>query len=184
MVGAHQGNLDLRLLKDPKYALRVEARIRVSHAPKRVNLHLNTQRTMNFHAHLMEFDIPDTSTWHTISLTTHGFDAVPGDTVYGQLALMDWGLERYLVDLDYYRVDIVNVDSAGADQGVQVPCRPPIAETSAFRYHLPVVQDAIVDKEYRGKNFDDWSSEDEGRIASLLTVSGTQFVIMRWDLSP
>jgi hypothetical protein len=177
------GSMNLQILKNPKYAVRVEARIRVSDAPKRVNLHLNTQRTTDFHTHLMEFDIPDTSTWHTISMTTHGFDAVPGDTIYGQLALMDWGLGNYRVDLDYYRVDIVEVDSAGADQGVQVPYRPPIPETSAFRCHLPVIQDGIVDKEYGDKNFDDWSSGDEGDIVSLLTVSGTQFAIMRWDLS-
>lgn len=112
-------NMDLRVLSSPKYALRIETRIRVSDAPKRVNLHLNTQRTSDFHAHLMEFDIPDTLNWHTISMTTHGFKAVPGDSVCGQLALMDWGLEKYRVDLDYFKVDIVNTDSAGPDRGIQ-----------------------------------------------------------------
>lgn len=71
-------DMDLSLLSKANYALRVEARIRVSDAPKRVNLHLNSQRTTDFHSHLMEFDIPDTLNWHTISMTTHGFDAVPG----------------------------------------------------------------------------------------------------------
>jgi hypothetical protein len=46
----------------------------------------------------MEFDLPDTD-WHTVSLTTHGFQAT-GDTVIAHLALMDWGLENYRVDLD------------------------------------------------------------------------------------
>ena len=77
--------LDLDLLTRPGYELRVEAKIRSSHAPRRVNLHLRTQRTVDNHSHLMEFDIPDTG-WHTISMTTQGFDARPGDQVFGQLA--------------------------------------------------------------------------------------------------
>jgi hypothetical protein len=28
-------------------------------------------------------------------MTTHGFDAKPGDTIFGHMALMDWGLEKY-----------------------------------------------------------------------------------------
>ena len=55
-------HMDLQLLGRPDTELRIEARIRVSHAPRRVNLHLNTQRTTDFHSHLMEFDIPDTET--------------------------------------------------------------------------------------------------------------------------
>src|SRR5574341_1510476 len=110
-------DFDLSRLAKSNYEFRIEARIRTSHAPRRVNLHLNTQRTTDFHSHLMEFDIPDTMNWHTISMTTQDFDAKPGDRVYGQLALMDWGLEKYRVDLDYFKVDIVNVDSAGPDKG-------------------------------------------------------------------
>jgi len=68
---------------------------------RRVNLHLNAQRTTDFHTHLMEFDIPDTVNWHTISFNIHNFDAKPGDRVYGQLAIMDWGLEKYRVDVNY-----------------------------------------------------------------------------------
>jgi hypothetical protein len=177
------GNMDLNLLRNPKYALRIESRIRVSDAPKRVNLHLNTQRTTDFHTHLMEFDIPDTSNWHTISMTTHGFDAVPGDSVYGQLALMDWGLEKYRVDLDYFKVDIVNVDSAGPDQGVQVPYHPPVADPATFAHHLPVAQDASIDLQYPDMTFNNWSSSDDSGRTILLAVSGTQLVILRWDLS-
>ncbi len=84
-------NMNLNLLRNPKYDLRIEARVRVSSAPKRVNFSLNTERTTDFHSNLMEFDIPDTSNWHLISFTTHNFDAVQGDTIYGQLALMDLG---------------------------------------------------------------------------------------------
>lgn len=176
-------DMDLHLLNNPKYALRIETRIRVNRAPKRVNLHLNTQRTTNFHSHLMEFEIPDTSNWHIISMTTRGFDAVPGDNVYAQLALMDWGLEKYRVDLDYFKVDIVNIDSVGPDKGVQVPYRPPIPDVQTFGCHIPVSQDATIDKEYPDMGFNNWSSRDDSGRTTLLTASGTQFVIMRWDLS-
>ena len=36
-------HMDLQQLGRPEMELRIEARIRVSHAPRRVNLHLNTQ---------------------------------------------------------------------------------------------------------------------------------------------
>jgi hypothetical protein len=131
----------------------------------------------------MEFDIPDTVNWHPISMTTRNFDARPGDSVYGQLALMDWGLEKYLVLLDYLRVDIVNTDSAGPDVGVQVPYHPRVQSTRAFTHHESVAQDAVIDREYPDSNFNSWSGFDEAGQTTLLTVSGTQFVILRWDLS-
>ena len=112
--------MDLQQLARPEMELRIEARIRVSHAPRRVNLHLNTQRTTDFHSHLMEFDIPDSDTWHTISMTTRDFPAVPGDTVFGQMALIDWGLEKYQVDVDHFKVDIVDVNARAR----QRRCRP------------------------------------------------------------
>ncbi len=176
-------DFDLSLLSKSNYEFRIEAQIRVNRAPRRVNLHLNTQRTTDFHTHLMEFDIPDTVNWHTISFTTHNFDAKPGDRVYGQLALMDWGLEKYRVDVDYFKVNIVNIDSVGPDKGVQVPYHPPIPDVKTFEHHIQVAQDCIIDLEYPGMNFNDWYAQDSGRRIDLLAVSGSQINILRWDLS-
>jgi hypothetical protein len=176
-------NLDLSRLSEPGYEFRIEAQIRVSNAPRRVNLSLNTQRTTDFHANLMEFDIPDTNNWHTISMTTKDFDAKPGDTVFGQLALMDWGLGKYRVDVNYFRVDIVNTASAGPDKGVQVPYHPPIPDPNTFENVIKVVQDAMVDIQYPEMNFNNWHTLDSAGKTNLLTVNGTQLVIMRWDLS-
>lgn len=176
-------DLDMRQFSKRKHEFRIEARIRVSQAPRRVNLHLNTQRTTDFHSHLMEFDIPDTLNWHTISMTTHDFEAKPGDRIYGQLALMDWGLEKYRVDLDYFKVDMVNADSLGPDKGVQVPYHPPVPALDTFAHHVAVDQDAIIDLEYPDMNFNNWYTEENNNRTNLLTVSSTQFVIMRWDLS-
>jgi hypothetical protein len=176
-------DFDLNLLKKPGNELRIEARIRVSHAPRRVNLSLNTQKTVDFHTHLMEFDIPDTINWHTISMTTHGFEADPCDMVFGQLALMDWGLGKYRVDVDYLKVDIVNLALAGPDKGIQVPYHPPIPDPNTFMEKIQVAQDCIIDTQYHDMNFNNWCAQDGTEKVNLLTVSGTQFVIMRWDLS-
>ncbi len=131
----------------------------------------------------MEFDIPDTVNWHTISFTTHNFDAKPGDRVYGQFALMDWGLEKYRVDVNYFKVDIVKIDSVGPYKGVQVPYHPPIPDVKTFKHHIQVVQDCIIDPEYPGMNFNDWYSQDNGQRIDILAVSESQITILRWDLS-
>ena len=174
---------DLSLLAQPNYELRIEARIKTSHAPRRVNLHLNTQRTMDFHSHLMEFDIPDTSNWHTISMTTNNFDIQPGDTVGAQLALMDWGPEKYRVDIDYFKVDIVNIDSVGEDLGNPLLYRPPVPKLNTFKRHVTVVHDAMIDLEYPDENFNNWHVDDEGKKINVLTTNSTQYIILRWDLS-
>jgi hypothetical protein len=174
--------MDLGQVSQPRYELRIEARVRVSHAPRRVNLHLNTQRTTDFHSHLMEFDIPDTENWHTISLTTRDFDARPGDTVSGQLALMDWGLGKYRVDLDHFKVDVVDVETAGPDKGVQVPYHPPIPDVGAFRQTAGVSADSIIDLANPGVNLNNWYVRSGSAKTRLLTVNGTQLAILRFDL--
>src|SRR5690606_30249359 len=109
--------LDLEQLKDPRYELRVEAKVRVSDAPRRINFMINTQRTTDFHEHLREYDIANTTSWHTISMTTKALDAVPGDSLFVQLGVTDWGLDKYHVDLEYYRADIVDTTVADPDVG-------------------------------------------------------------------
>ncbi|AFN75864.1 hypothetical protein MROS_2634 [Melioribacter roseus P3M-2] len=174
--------MDLSLIQKPNYEFRIEAKIKVSSAPKRVNLHLNTQRTTDFHTHLMEYDIPDTSNWHVISMTTKNFDARPGDNVFAQMALMDWGFDKYRVDIDYFKVDIVRVDTIGNDLGEPIPYHPPVPEISSFEHRLPVAEDATIDLEFTDYNFNNWSATDEkGNIVKLLTVSGNQYVILKWN---
>ncbi|MGK9475823.1 hypothetical protein ACSSV9_03290 [Melioribacter sp. OK-6-Me] len=174
--------LDLSLLEKEDYELRVEAKVRVSSAPKRINMHFNTQRTTDFHTHLMEYDISDTSGWHTISMTTKNFDAHPGDTIYVQIAMMDWGFDKYWVDIDYIKVDVVKVSETEKDLGEPIPYHPPIPDTSEFEFHLIVDEDASVDLSYSNYNFNNWGTEDEeGNFVNLLTVSGTQYVILKWN---
>ncbi|MGH9158471.1 MAG: hypothetical protein ACRD2X_00580, partial [Vicinamibacteraceae bacterium] len=174
--------MNLELLKRPGSELRIEARIRVSHAPRRVNLHANTQRTSDFHSHLMEFDIPDTTGWHTMSLTTRDFPAQTGDSVFAQLALIDWGPETYRVDVDYFKVDVVDVARTRPDQGAQVPYHPPIPDLASLQQEVRVAEDAIIDLDNPGVNLNNWYVQDGTERKHLLTVNGTMYVIMRFDL--
>lgn len=173
--------LDLEKLQDPAYELRVEARIRVSHAPRRVNFMINTQRTTDFHEHLREYDIPDTTGWHTISMTTQNFDAVPGDTVYVQFAATDWGSGQYHVDIDYYRADVVRRDSAGPDQGEPLVYHPPLRDPATFTEHLTATHDSVIHTDFPEVNFNNWSVETTDGAVRALTVSGNQSAILRWD---
>ena len=176
--------MDLSLMQKPGHEFRIEARIRVSHAPRRVNLQVATQRSTDDDANLMEYDIADTTNWHVISMTTRGFDAKPGDTVFGHMALMDWGLEKYRVDVDYIKVDIVDAAAIGPDKGDPIPYHPPIADPASFAQEVKVAQDSMINLVDTDINENDWSVQDKakGKI-NLLTVDESHDVILRWDLS-
>jgi hypothetical protein len=178
------GALDLARLAKPGYELRVEARVRADHAPRRVNLHFNTQKTKDFHSHLMEYDLAEAGTWHTISMTTRDFEAGPGDTINVQMALMDWGLGRYRVDVDYIRVDVVEAAKAGPDLGPPIPYHPPVADPASFGRVLAVAADMTVDLAAPGVNLDDWTVSDPGGKAAVITAGGTRIALLRWDFGP
>jgi len=173
--------LDLQKLKDPSYELRVEAKVKVSNAPRRLNFMVNTQRTTDFHKQLMEYDIPDTTNWHIISMTTKNFDAVPGDNVYVQLDVTDWGLGEYYVDVDYYRADIVNVNHIEPDKGELVPYHPSVPEIGSFSNHLDVTHDCLIDSDFPDVNFNDWHIKEQKGDIRILTVNANQWAILRWD---
>lgn len=176
--------LNMSKLALATHELRVETRIRVSHAPRRVNLHVNHQRTTDFHSHLMEYDISDTTQWHTISMTTRNFQAQPGDTIHAHLAMMDWGLGKYRVDFDYFKVDVVDRRTAPNDMGNPLPYHPAVRSVADFPFYIDAAQDAIIDTQFSERNFYGWkltgpSIED----IPVLSVSGTQIAIIRWDVS-
>jgi len=175
-------HMDLEQLSQPGWELRVEARIRSSHAPRRVNLHLNTQRTTDFHSHLMEFDIPEPERWYTISMTTRDFPVEPGDAVRAQMALMDWGRGRFRVDVDSFKVDVVEVARVGPDLGEPLPYHPPIPDRRNFKHAILVAESAVIDLAHPDVNLGKWSVLDDRAKHPVLTVNGTMWVILRWDL--
>ncbi len=176
-------SLDLAKLADPAYELRGEARVRTSHAPRRVNFMINTQRTTDFHQHLREYDLPDTTGWHTISLTTQDLDVGPGDTLFVQLCVTDYGPDKYEVDLDYFRADVVHRDQAGPDLGEPLVYHPPVPATTTFAHHLPVAHDSQIHADFPDVNFNDWHAATATGTARLLTVDPHQSPVLRWDFS-
>jgi hypothetical protein len=173
--------LDLEKLRDPAYALRVEARVRPSHPPRRVNFMLNTQRTTDFHEHLREYDLASTSDWHTISFTTAPFDAGPGDTVFVQLGVTDWGPDQYHLDIDYYRAEVVRRDSAAPDLGEPLIYHPPVPPLDRFAHHLLATHDSVINADFPDVNFNDWHVVDSAGTTPVLTVAARQWPILRWD---
>ncbi|MEX0322367.1 MAG: hypothetical protein AB3N63_09430 [Puniceicoccaceae bacterium] len=174
--------LDIDKLMQPGKELRVTARIRSSHAPRRVNLHFNHQRTTDFHSHLMEYDIPEAGKWHSISMTTQGFDVQPGDQVAAQMALMDWGTEVYNLDIESFKIEIVPANAVSNDLGNPMPYHPKLPPVDAFQQHVRAAASAVVDTRFPDLNFKDWQSAGKGSSSPVLAVGSTQITILRWDL--
>ncbi len=171
-------SLDMEKLKSPDYELRVEARVRPSHAPRRVNFMLNTQRTTDFHEHLREYDLGQSSDWQVISFTTRNFDALPGDQVNVQLGVTDWGPGEYYLDIDYYRAEVVKVKNAKPDVGEPLVYHPPTPSLDTFKQQVKVKHDAAISSVFPKVNFNNWKSDN----ARVLTVSAGQYPLLRWDL--
>ena len=174
-------SLDLKRLSEPGHELRLEARVRIYETPRRVHLSANTQKTTDYDEHLREFDITDTD-WHVVSMTTRNFHAQPGDEVNIQFAISDWGLGKYRADIAYYKVDVVDVATAGPDKGEPLQVRPPVPGLATFSEKLRVAQDCTVSLQYPDLNLNDWFAVEDGKKAPVLTVNGVQLVILRWDL--
>jgi hypothetical protein len=171
-------SLDMEKLKSPNYELRVEARVRPSHAPRRVNFMINTQRTTDYHEHLREYDLGQTADWQVISMTTRNLDAVAGDQVNIQLGVTDWGPGEYHLDVDYFRAEVVPVKNAKPDLGEPLVYHPPIPSLESFTQHLKVKHDATINSAFPLVNFNNWTSDN----ARVLTVSAGQYPMLRWDL--
>jgi hypothetical protein len=174
--------IDDDALARPDRELRVEARVRTDAAPRRINLHFNHSRTTDFHSHLMEYDLAD-SGWHTVSFTTKGFDARSSDEVFVQLAMVDWGRQLFKLEIDYIKVDVVDPRRAGPDLGGPLPYRPELPKMASLQHHVLIKHDAMVDAAYPQVNFAGWSDWSSGVAVPSLSVSGTQTIVLRPDLS-
>lgn len=175
--------VDLAQLQQSGYELRVQARIRLSHAPRRINFMINTQRTTDFHEHLAEFDIADAQTWHTISYTTRGLDVMPGDSLYVQLGVTDWGGAQYEVDIDSYRADVVKLSETPPDVGEPLIYHAPVPPLTSFSQSLSASQCALIRQDFPEVNFSDWHWSGPDGTFPLLSVNGAQWLVVRWDVS-
>ncbi len=174
--------LDMEKLVQPNYELRVEAKIKVSDSPRRVNLHFNHTRTTDFHSHLKEYDIRDSSNWHIISMTTNDFKVRREDRVNVQLALMDWGTDKYTVDIQYIKVDVVDKYRVDADLGNPQDYHPPVPKLETFTNSIKLVQSITLDKQYPDKNFNNWY-DPLSAAGKLLSVNQSQIAVLKGDFT-
>lgn len=174
-------SLDLAKLQEPDYELRVEARVRVSDAPRRLNFMINSNRTTDFHKQLVEHEIPDSNGWHTISFTTTDLDIRPGDSLFVQLGVTDWGTDTYHVDLDHYRADIVHINDDIRVEGEPLIYHPPIPDIDTFSNQLDVTHDALINSDFPEVNFSNWQGRETDGYARILTVNAVQWAVLRWD---
>jgi hypothetical protein len=96
---------------------------------------------------------------------------------------MDWGPEKYRVDIDYFKVDVVDVTRAGPDRGEAVPYHPPVPDARVFRDSVRVEHDATIDLANPDVNLNNWYVREGASRKRLLAVNGTQYVLLRFDLS-
>lgn len=173
---------DLGTLRRPDRELRMEARVRPSHGPRRINMFLFSQFPTPPEL-LREFDLPRAREWYTISMTTQGFVIPEGQGLHAQLSLMDWGTEEvFELDVDYIKVDVVDPSQQAPDSEHKVRYRPPLQPASSYQEEVSVSADAIVDKAYPQQVFSDWQAYQGEAHVPVLTVDAQKIVLLRWDL--
>lgn len=172
--------LDLKELSKPHRALRIEARVRPSHAPRRVNLHLPIAGQTGHHDNLLEFDLPEASEWYTISMTVEGMKVEAEDKLLAQVSMMDWGNQgTYQLDVDYIKVQVVDTRKAEPDQGDAVRYRPPLADPATFAIIRLVAEDVSIDSSFPEVNLQEWMEGDK----ITLPVDATKTILLRWDFA-
>ncbi|MDX2186653.1 MAG: hypothetical protein SFV32_06965 [Opitutaceae bacterium] len=175
--------LDWAAIANGKNALRVEARVRASEPIKRVNLSFNTPRTRDYHRHLLEFELEEANHWYTLSMTVDDLDLTVPEAVNVQLAMMDWGLGSYSVEIDSIRVMTADPRDRQSEGGNGLPYHPPIPDDATFELSSLAAEYATLDSKESGAVLDDWSVVSNGRTLPGASVGGNLRAIFRWDLS-
>lgn len=111
-------------------------------------------------------------------MTTRQFDVQPGDTLSAHIALMDWGTSVYELDVDYVKVDIVDVSESGPDKGEQVEYPPPAPMPEEFHFSIPSLEAGMIDTYWPDLNFSGWMAGNK----SVLTIDNSKMILLRWDL--
>jgi hypothetical protein len=180
--------IDVGELLRPGKAIRMTAKVRISDAPRRVHFQLNTNRTTDYDANLREFDLPDTN-WHVLTWTRtagNDLDLKFGDRVAVTFGMTDMGRAVYKCEFEYIKAEIVDAATAGPDQGTPLVYRPAIAPLDTFKNVVEVKDDVTIDAAYPWVNYSAWSnmSDPEGSEGvEILSATGTQTIILKWDLS-
>lgn len=172
--------IDVKELSRPHRALRIEARVRPSHAPRRVNLHMPISGFTSPYDNLLEYDLPVANEWHTISMTIKDLTLTKNDRLFAQVSMMDWGNHGiYQLDVDYMKVYIVDTRTVEPDKGRAVRYRPPLADPSYFEISRKVAEDVSIDSSFPQMKLDEWLEGGD----KALPVDATKTVLLKWDFA-
>lgn len=175
--------IDVEQLSKPGYGLRIEAKVRPHVAPRRINLYIHTNRPTNHDSHdnLKEYDLSLANEWKVISLTSDGLNVQRENKVFAQLSLMDWGNDIYKIDIDYFKVEVVDMKNIEADLGEPIAYWPPLDDPQIFREKLKVSDDAVINLDYPEVNMNNW--QDATHDVNIITVNDRQWIILKFDFS-
>lgn len=171
--------IDVEKLLKPEFELRMEIRVKTSHAPRRINMYLSE---LDKGGYLREFDIDEANKWVTISMVTESFTPAKERPVMAQVSLMDWGIsDIYTLEIDYIKVDVVSNSEQLTQFGLPLVYRPSVKPPDAFSNNFIATKAISVNAAYPDMNFNNLISEtDEVR---LLNIDPTGMIILSWDFS-
>lgn len=161
------------------FTLYIEAKVKPSHGPRRVNLFLKSLASQD--EYLREFDLPEAGKWHEISMVAPGFHHTPGQPLLAQVSFMDWGNTGiYELQVDYIKVDIIKPGQKVQEKGLPLMYRPPLADESTFRIERKVAADVSIDRQFSSLNLSGWTAGAHTG-EPVLMVDGNKFILLRWD---
>ncbi len=172
--------IDLKKLLSPDYELRMEARVKPSHAPRRINMYLSS---LNAGGYLREFDLEKANEWYTISMVTSGYDFNPDKPLMTQISLMDWGNEIYELCIDYIKVDLVKIGEEYEQFGLPLIYRPPVKDASYYSEEIIPDKNAIIDASFADESLHPWLDENVIDKFPVLQIDQSKTILLKWDFS-
>lgn len=175
-------SIDIEKLKLPGYELRMEARVKASHAPRRINMYLTSLDAGGF---LREFDLQEKEKWYTISMVTEGFKFDPKLPLMTQVSLMDWGIsDVFELSIDYIKVDLIKTTDTNLPQyGLPLVYRPELKAASFYSVEIPVSANATIDKSFPDEPLYRWIFADKADTVQVIQVDQSKTALLKWELS-
>lgn len=163
----------------------IEAKVKPSHAIRRLNMRLYNQRTTDHHEYLKEFDLSDTVNWHTIRFSPAGLRYLPGDQLTCHLALIDWGNQKFHLDIKDVKVFFGENQDRFRESDNALVYHPEPKPIEDFENQLPIQRDAMLDLAFPNRILKGWGKlATNGDYINLLSVSHNLIPILAWDFTP
>jgi len=171
--------IDIRKLSLPDYELRMEARVKPSHGPRRVNMYLSTRGEGGY---LREFDLEEANEWHTISMVTSGYNFDPEKPLMAQVSLMDWGVsDIFELHVDYIQVDLININDEQVQHGLPLEYRPKLEKASTYKEEV-TARSKLIDRAFADEILKPWMVIEDNQPVSAIQVDQSKIILLHWNL--